>query len=302
MRFSLPRLVKTAALLLAAVVACPTGDNVAHAGTTSVQYPWKGTDDEIAVNLAIGSLRDSLMRWLTTERGVNVENLFASIGAIAGFAAQNAALVRMRARDVPLPEGTDRTISDEALGNFLREKGLLLIAAAKDSGEHFYFGDLINGYLAQQSTTRGTPLFAIVAGAAIEVGAKPDRLPDYLAMFRHVASTVGKPEFGTLQLPLGGHRPGIGPRKALAEFWPQVKFIFERTDGQKIVTPAIGRSVPPEYWPLVSALVAAQFVTMAKDTIEPGRAVALVMESAIVASKIDPKTVPQSLPESVKAN
>jgi hypothetical protein len=52
----------------------------------------------------------------------------------------------------------------------------------------------------------------------------------------------------------------------------------------------------------VSALVAAQFVTMAKDTIEPGRAVALVMESAIIASKIDPKTVPQSLPESVKAN
>jgi hypothetical protein len=72
--------------------------------------------------------------------------------------------------------------------------------------------------------------------------------------------------------------PSRSPRKALAEFWPHVKFIFERTDGQKVVTPAIGRNVPPEYWPLISALVAAQFLTMAKDTIYPKLAVALIME------------------------
>jgi hypothetical protein len=56
------------------------------------------------------------------------------------------------------------------------------------------------------------------------------------------------------------------------------------------------------YWPLISALVAAQFLKMAKNTIDPKLAVALIMESAIIASKIDPKTVPQSLPESAKAN
>lgn len=92
----------------------------------------------------------------------------------------------------------------------------------------------------------------------------------------------------------GGHQPGIGPRKALELFWPDVRFIFERTGGQKVVTPAIGRNVKPEYWPLVSALAAGQFVAMAKDTIDPARAVALVMESAIIASKIDPGTVPQT--------
>jgi hypothetical protein len=76
-----------------------------------------------------------------------------------------------------------------------------------------------------------------------------------------------------------------------------VKFIFERTDGQKIVEPAKGRNVPPEYWPLISALVAGQFLTMAKGTLDPKLGVALIMESAIVASKIDPKTVPQAEPE-----
>jgi hypothetical protein len=39
---------------------------------------------------------------------------------------------------------------------------------------------------------------------------------------------------------------------------------------------------------------------MAKDTLDPKLAVALIMEAAIVASKIDPKTVPQSAPETAE--
>lgn len=293
----LSRFIRVAALtlLVCAGSGCPTGDDVAHANTQSVQYPWKGTDDEIVVNLAIGSLRDSLMMWLKTERGVNVENLLASIGAIAGFAAQKASLVRMDKRDVPLPPGADRAMSREALSTHLRESGLLLIASTK-AGENFYFGDLINGYLVDQTTTVNYSLFSIVAGAALNAGVKPEQLPDYKTMFGHVASTVGKPEFGVLQVP-AAHQPGMGPRKALEAFWPHVKFIFERTDGQKVVTPAMGRNVPPEYWPLVSALVAGQLLTTAKDTIDPKLGLALIMEAAIVASKIDPKTVRQSAPE-----
>lgn len=175
----------------------------------AVQYPWKGTADAIVINLAIGSLRDSLLMWLKTERGVNVENLLASIGAIAGFAAQNAALVRMDKRDVPLPPGADRTIAGEALSQHLRESGLLLIASAK-AGENFYFGDLINGYLVQQTTTVNYSLFSIVAGAAIDTGVKPEELPDYKAMFAHVASTVGKPEFGCCNFPWAVTSPASG--------------------------------------------------------------------------------------------
>jgi hypothetical protein len=32
--------------------------------------PWKDSDDEVVVNVAIGSLRESLLAWLKTERGV----------------------------------------------------------------------------------------------------------------------------------------------------------------------------------------------------------------------------------------
>jgi hypothetical protein len=298
---ALPPAIKLAALTLfvgMGMAGCPTGDDVAQAQTQSVRYPWSGTDDEIVVNLAIGSLRDSLMRWLTSDRGVHAETLLVSIGAIAGFAAQAASLERVNKRDVPLPAGFDKSIPREAFNTYLREAGLILIASKV--GQNFYFGDLINGYLVQQTTTVNHSLFAILAAAAIEAGVKPDDLPDMPEVFRHVSSTIGKPEFGILHPPKP-MSPQYKPREALTAFWPDVKFIFERTDGQGIVHGIRGENVKPEYWPMIAALVARQFLLMAKDTIEPRVALALMMESAIVASKIDPKTVPQDWPKGVSA-
>jgi len=301
MPYSFPRLIKAAALALAAALGWPTGNDMAYANasrTETVRYPWDGTGDEIAVNLAIGSLRDSLMKWLTTERGVHAETLLVSIGAIAGFAAQAAALERMNRRDVPLPAGFDKTVSREAFNTYLRDAGLMLIGSTKD-GQTFYFGDLINGYLVQQKTTVGHSLYAILAAAAIEAGARPSELPDMAALFRHVASTVGKPEYGVLNPPKPLN-PHYTPRAALNEFWPGVKFIFERTDGQGI-DGLKGHNVKPEYWPLITALVARQLLLLTRDTIEPRVGLALMMESAIVTSKLDPKTVPQQRPDGAPA-
>jgi hypothetical protein len=73
-----------------------------------------------------------------------------------------------------------------------------------------------------------------------------------------------------------------------------VKFIFTRTDGPG---PAAGNSVATAHWPIVAALIAQQFVTMAKDTLDPRLSVALIMEPAIAMSKVDPTTVPQALTE-----
>jgi len=89
--------------------------------------------------------------------------------------------------------------------------------------------------------------------------------------------------------------PQFTPRQALHTFWPHVKFIFERTDGQGI-DGIKGQSVRPEYWPLVTALVARQFLLMTRDTLDPRAGVGMIMESAIVMSKVDPKTVPQTEP------
>lgn len=297
MPFPLPRIFKAAALLLISAIAAgrPTGDNVAHAEsantTQAIQYPWAGTDDEIVVNLAIGSLRESLMQWLTTERGIHAETLLVSIGAIAGFAAQCAVNERIKKRDVP---GATEDMPARELAVLLHDRGLDVLVTAK-SGERYQFGDLINGYMVQQGTTVDYHLFGILAAAATQNGVKYEDLPDPIPMFRHAAQTVGTAEYGILHPPKPLD-PQLTPRQALDTFWPRVKFIFERTDGQGAVEPAKGRNVRPEYWPLISALVARQFLLMAKDTIDPRIGVALVMEAAIVMSKVDGKTVPQTKP------
>ena len=260
--------------------------------TREVTFPWKGTDDEAVSNIAVGSLRESLLMWLKTERGVHAETLLVSIGSIAGFAALTASLPRVESRDIPLPAGADKSISGEALGNHLRESGLILMATAK-SGEKYYFGDLINGYLVQQVTTVDIPLWNLIAGVAIQGGVKPAELPDYKEMFGHTARAIGTPEFGSGKA-IKQHPPQLGARQALDLFWPRAKFIMTRTDGPG---PAQGRSVPVKYWPFVTAMVAQQFVSQAKDVVDPRVGVALVMEAAIAMSKVDPAAVPQTLPQ-----
>jgi hypothetical protein len=301
MTLSPTRAIKAAALMLVGVLmaGCPTGDDMAHAASASrtetIQYPWQGTDDEIVVNLAIGSLHHSMMNWLTTERGIHAETLLVSMGAIAGFAAQSAVLERIKKRDI---SGVDKSLEGDALGRFLQESNLAVVVTAK-SGDIYYFGDLINGYLVQQKTTVNYSLYAILAGGAITAGVKPNELPDVIPMFAHASKTVGTADYGILHPP-GNLVPQMTPRQALDRFWPRVKFIFERTDGQRVVTPAKGRNVRPEYWPLITALVARKFLLMAKDTIDPRTGLALMMESAIAMSKVDPKTVPQTEPASAQ--
>ncbi len=263
-----------------------------------IDLPWKKSGpDEVATNFAIGSLRESLLQWLKDGRGVHAETLMVVIGTLAGFAAQSAAWARIRKRDVPSVPGTEAaSIVDNSegsvadFGEYLRRSGLFLQSVSK-SGERFYWGDLINGYLVPQPTSPYS-LWGFVAAAALEAGVPKSELPDYREMFRYVAGTVGRPEFGMPRSPVN-HRPALLPRKALEIFWPRARYIFDRTDGPG---PAKGHSVAPEYWPIAIALVAQQFVRFSKETLDPRLAVSLVMESAIAMSKVDPNKVPQKLP------
>jgi hypothetical protein len=252
--------------------------------------PWKDSDDEVVVNVAIGSLRESLLAWLKTERGVHAETLLCSIGALAGFAAQTAAFGRVEKRDIPFTAGADPKMSTAAFAEYLRTANLMLVANAK-SGEAFYFGDLINGYIVPQAINDYS-LWNFVAAAAIEAGLSAADLPDYRPMFQFAAQSVGTPEFGIPRVDKK-HQPQLAPRAALNLFWPRARFLLTREDGPG---PAKGRHVPPRYWPLVIDIVARQCVLLSKSGLDPKIAVALVMESAIAMSKVDPKTVPQVMP------
>ena len=171
---------------------------MAHAAnasrTEAVQYPWEGTGDEIVVNLAIGSLRDSLMKWLTTERGVHAETLLVSIGAIAGFAAQTAALERMNKRDVPLPAGFDKTVPREAFNTYLRDAGLILI------GEHQGWAALLprgpDQRLSRAAEDDGRS-FADHVGLTV-----PD-IGEAVAWFRDVMGATAPLSFGPIADPAG---------------------------------------------------------------------------------------------------
>lgn len=237
-----------------------------------VQFPWE-PDGGITANLAIGSLRDSLLMWLKSERGVHAETLMVATGALAGFAAQNAAWTQVRKPGAVIPDG-----------------GLVV---AEAGGEKFYLGDLVNAPLVAEGFGGEHALWSLIAGAAVEAGVPMSELPDVREMFGHVVGTIGAPGFGIPRAP-AEHPPHLTPRKALDAFWPHVKFILSRTDAPG---PASGNGVAPEHWPIVIGLVARHFLLMAKDTLDPRISLRLIMESAIAMSKVDPTTVPQERPE-----
>jgi hypothetical protein len=234
----------------------------------NVALPWV-PDGEIEANLAIGSLRDSLLAWLTTDRGVHVETLMTVVGSLAGFAAQQAVWDQIRKAGKPVPK-------DE------------FAVATTQSGEKFYFGDLLNGYIIPEGA-RDWTLWGFAAAAAVEAGLPETALPDYAEIFAHVTRTIGTQDFGIPRVP-EDHRPHLMPREALARFWPRAKFILERTDGPGPVP----NGVAVEHWPAVIGLVARQFILMSRGALDPGLSLRLVMESAIAMSKIDPETIPKT--------
>jgi hypothetical protein len=189
------------------------------------------------------------------------------VGALAGFAAQNAAL-RSIGRP-PVPQGA--------------------IVMVEAGSEKYYFGDRINGYLLRQPGGDKHPLWSYIAAAALQAGLPQAKLPDVGEMFEHVAKTIGTPAFG-IPRALTQQPAPITPRKALELFWPSVKALLSNTAGPG----PEGTSVAQEHWWLVVALVARQFIIMAKDTLNPGISLSLIMESAIAMSKVDPQTVPQT--------
>jgi hypothetical protein len=246
----------------------------------SPQYPWESDDDAtIVANLTIGSLRDSALKWLTSERGVHAETLMVVIGSIAGFAGQTAALRSLGPSGTPVPK--------DALG------------VAEKNSEKYYFGDRINGYLIWQTGEYRYPLWGYIAAAALQSGLPEKDLPDVSEMFGHIARSIGTPAFGVPRVPAGIH-PQFTAREALKEFWPGAKELLSNADDVLLPqslrsSPLHGTSVSEDHWPLITALVAHQFVLMAKDTLPLRVALSLIMESAIAASKIDPKTVPQDV-------
>jgi hypothetical protein len=238
------------------------------ATTPITSYPWQ-PESTITGNLAIGNLRENLLKNLKTERGVHTETLLTAVGALAGFAAQNAALNQVTAPDQALPK-------------------LSIAIARGKGGEKYVFGEAVNIYLYPEPKST-LPLGAIVAGAAVHAGVLPADLPNYHDIAKHFATVVGTPEFWQLRAPKD-HQPHLSPLELLKKLWPLTR------DVMRLPLPdAMSREREPPlkeiHWPIIVSIVASQLIGMTKDVLAPRIGASLVMESAVMAAKIDPEMI-----------
>jgi hypothetical protein len=237
------------------------------------QLPWQ-PQSEIRGNLAIGNLRENMLRFLAVDGGVHAQTLLAAMGALAGFAAQNAALNRAAAAT-----SADGQVPID---------GLVLVGGT--SGERWLAGDWINGHLFNEAGG-ALPVWGFLAGAAVQAGAPLHELADTGEIVRHVATTIGGADYGKLRAP-AGHQPSLPPNELLRRSWPLACQIFSHPLPAAMLE--TGRDEPPlheAHWPIIVAIVTSQFIPMTKDVVDPRITFALALESAVISSKVDPEQI-----------
>ncbi len=218
-------------------------------------------------------LSRELIDWLQNElrrgRETQQEAVLCALGALAGYAAQQA-----------IREALVKT------GKLTLDQAFAVIETR--SGEVFFFGELLNAVIVAKDGGRnnggnganGGPghasIWKIVSEGGFEAGAI--NLPDVTDVIKHCAATVGRDEFGNPRVP-DVHMPNILPREAVSRFWPAAR---RKLAGKE-----------PMSWPLQLALAARSLIISLKHTLRPDIAVQIVMESAVPMSKIDPVSLPK---------
>lgn len=220
------------------------------------QYNFPGhspTPDEIARTLAKLKLAGSevyqrTVKSLQDPRGVHIESVLSCLGAFAGYACQ------FGIRKLAARPGSNTS------GNGMR------IVQGKD-GMNYYFGDALNAPLLESPFA----IWSLVAGCVQNLG-KP--LPDVNDIFKHVAGTVGGPQFGIPRIP-EEHRPGDLPLNYLKAGW------------QRILPVAWEFCEQAMHLPIVFGFAIQDAIGAGKDVLDPTLAATIAMESAVPMSKVD---------------
>jgi hypothetical protein len=185
-----------------------------------------------------------VVQWLLgafkDQKGVHVESFLAALGSLAGHACQAS----------------------------VRERNLPLQTVQGADGCKYWFGDALNKPLAEDRYS----VWGLAAGAAQKNGCT--RLPDVAAILKHVAATVGGPEFGIPRIP-AAHTPGDIPANYVRALWPKLTPMF------------------PDFcadaaeWPVLMGLALQEALIMTREALDPCLGLQIVMECAIPMSKID---------------
>jgi hypothetical protein len=228
-------------------------------------FPWEHQPDEVACNLALGDLINNLPRRLTVNGRIHAETFITASGAIAGFAAQQALFFH-------LTEAKDNSTLDQ-----------IKVVTTKTGGK-YYFGEPLNRTLFPQSNAEGPlKLWSLAAGAAVANGLHQSDLPDPAAMFAHVSQALGGELEGLPSIPKQNH-PQLPAKELLKLVWPLAMMCFS---GELSGVVAKSGAVTQRWRPVISARAAHTFMRQVKDVLDPNKAVILVMEGAIYASKLN---------------
>jgi hypothetical protein len=155
------------------------------------------------------------------------------------------------------------------------EKPALVIVKGAD-GRVFYFGDPLNARVAESRYS----VWSLCAGMAQHLGGE---ILDVNEIFAHVVRTVGSSDFGKPRFP-GAGSAGDLPANYVRMIWPMARRILGDL------------RIDPSEWHIGAGLAGQQAIEMTKDTIDPGEALKIVMESAIPMSKLDPREVGIAIP------
>jgi hypothetical protein len=186
-------------------------------------------------------------------------------GAIAGFAAQQALFFQ-------LTEIKDNATFDQ-----------IKVIATK-AGRKYYFGEPLNRALFPQSNAEApSKLWPLAAGAAIANGLSESDLPDPVRMFAHVSETLGGEREGLPSIAKENY-PQLAARELLKLVWPLATMCF---NGGLSGVVAKSGPVTQRWRPVIAARAAHACMRQVKDVLDPKKALILVMEAAIYASKLD---------------
>jgi hypothetical protein len=211
------------------------------------------SDPLIGPKLGGRALAQSLISGLKDQRGVHIETLLCAVGSLAGYSVQASV------RELLVKQGGEP------------EEKVFVIANGSD-GKKYFFGDALNKPLAEDQYS----VWNLAAGVATHLGCQqPVKVEE---IFKHVAATVGGPEFGIPRIP-EGRRPGDPPSSWVKHAWP------------KALATVQDYCESPSEWPASFGIAIQEVMTQAKGVIDPCLALSIVMECAIPMSKVDATTL-----------
>jgi hypothetical protein len=277
------RVLLFASLMFLAIPHWPSeGQSTGPSGMTksnaaAIKMPWE-PDGSAVAELAIQGLQDLLMKASADGRGVHVETLMTTAGALAGFAAQHA-----------IWETVVKTGRMPETGGANPNAGAFVVATTRN-GERYYFGDLLNSYIVPQGHPLGPgvhTLWNYLAGIVTASGGRPVSNEEIAEIFRNAAGTVGGPSFGVPRVPQG-HASRIAPAEALRALWPATRKLLSRehTIAGKV------QKLAPAHWPHAIGVAIQRLIAQSKGALDPALSMRIVLEAAIPMSKVDPRTIP----------